>query len=390
MISMRSKIKYVVLITLLYSCGSNPHQKAISKMEEYNQELERFAADSTSKLDTTSINAEYYKTDMPSITTETMKEISDEASFKELLKTERDLFNQWEQIKNFKSYSGIMPDTLLKLIRRCSAFDRAPLSAERVPSARGMRAISLDYYKIEVPVAFHIIVNQRGDGQLPNMTAKIDDQIKALNSAYNKFNITFKLISTEITMNNTWFDRASYYTDINALNQMTTALSKDPARVMNVYTLGSQRVLGEATFPWYNEKGTSGDYIVINYNTLPGGPNTFFNGKYNEGKTLVHEAGHFLGLLHTFEGGDFRCDSNPPHDGCGIGDQVDDTPGQQICYFNGCDENSDSCPAPGKDPVKNFMGYNPDACMREMTQGQGERLIQSIIKFRYYLVTNPV
>ena len=387
---MKSKIKYVTLIALLYGCTSDSNRSAISKVEKYNEGLEQLVANSTKKLDTALINAEYIQTGIPSITAETMIEISDEASFKELLKTERDLLSKWEPIKNFKSYSGIKPDTLIRLIRRCSALDRAPVDAERLPSARGMRAISLDYYKIEVPVAFHIIVNQRGDGQLPNMTTKINDQIKALNSVYNKFNITFKLISTDVTVNDTWFYRASYFTDTNALKQMTTALSKDPTRVMNVYTLGSQRVLGEATFPWYRDKGTSMDYIVINYNTLPGGPITFFNGDYNQGKTLLHEAGHFLGLLHTFEGAADTCNSNPPNDGCNIGDQVDDTPSQLICYFAGCDENSDSCPTPGKDPVKNYLGYNPDACMIEMTRGQGKRLLQSIIKFRYYLVINPI
>lgn len=387
---MKQIIKYVVLIILLYGCNTTTtREKAISKVEDYNEKLEKFAADTIPKMDTASINAEYFKINIPSITTEIMRDISNETSFKDLIRTERALLSKWEQIKDFKSYYGIKPDTPLNLIRRCSAFDRAPLSAERVSSARGMRAVSLDYYKIEVPVAFHIIVNQQRVGLLGGMANKIRDQIQALNNVYNRFNITFKLISTDTTINDTWFNRASYYTDLNALNQMTSALSKNPDKVMNVYTLGSG-VLGEATFPWYNEKGTSMDYIVINYNTLPGGPSNFYDGKYSEGKTLIHEAGHYLGLFHTFEGGNFYCDTNPPHDGCKIGDQVDDTPSQIICYFDGCDENSDSCPAPGKDPVKNYMGYNPDACMSEMTRGQRDRLLQCIIKHRYYLITNPI
>lgn len=385
---MRSKIIYVILIVLLSSCTS-PREKAISKMDDYNNELKKFPLDSIQKIDTAAINAQFYKIDIPSIGTQAMSEISSENSFKELLKTEKDILTKWENIKDFKSYFGIRPDTLKGIIRRCSAFDRAPISAERVPSARGMRAVSLDYYKVEVPVAFHIIKNQRGNGQLPNMTAQINDQIKALNRVYNKFNINFIFFSIDITTNDVWFNKASYYNDTNALKQMTRTLTKNPEKVMNVYTLGSQQVLGEATYPWYVDKGTSMDYIVINYNTLPGGQNTFYNGMYNEGKTLIHEVGHFLGLFHTFEGGNVSCNSSL-NGGCNIGDQVDDTPSQEICYFNGCDENADSCPyQPGKDAVKNFMGYNPDECMEEMTNGQGDRLLQSIIKYRYYFIINP-
>ena len=152
--------------------------------------------------------------------------------------------------------------------------------------------------------------------------------------------------------------------------------------------LGSQ-VLGEATFPNASStNGTPQDYVLINYNTLPGGPVGFEQGMYSQGKTLVHEAGHYMGLYHTFEGGDYDCKTTA-NDGCNIGDQVDDTPSQKICYFTGCGFGTDgiemdSCPAPGKDPVKNYMGYNPDACMNELTDGQAERIIRSLLTFRPY------
>jgi predicted Zn-dependent protease len=388
MIQIFSKRIYIVLSVLLFGCGSL-ERKPISKVEDYHKELKAFTADSNNRMDTLLINTEYLKNDMPSLVKNNLKEISQEIEFKELLKTEKNILTKWEAIKNFKSYfETTPPDTLFKIIRRCSAFDRAPLNAERLPSARGMRAVSFDYYKFEVPVAFHIIKNAKGEGQLSNLNEKIDAQIRLLNSVYNRFNISFKLVSVDITVNDEWFNKASYYIDKNALQNMTSKLSKNPEAKMNVYTIGFPNPIGEATYPWYPEKGTSGDYVVINYNTLPGGPDKFEKGKYNEGKTLVHETGHFLGLLHTFEGGDYTCNSAPPQDGCTIGDQVDDTPSQLICYFDGCDENTDSCPEPGKDPVRNFMGYNPDACMNQITRGQGDRLLTSIIKYRYYLVTN--
>jgi predicted Zn-dependent protease len=363
----------------------------MTKATRYNQELEEIIADSAGGLDTALINRKYDANNWEAMTTEELANLRTDSGFMKLLETETELMYNWEPIKNFKSYAGIKPDTgVLSLIRRCASFDRAPFNAERVPVARGARAVFLELrlFNVEVPVAFHIIINSRREGLQGNMVGRINDQIQLMNTVYKPFNIQFRPVSIDTTVNDTWFTRASYYTDTVALQQMTSRLSKTPERVMNVYILSSE-VLGEATYPWYSGNGTSADYVVINYNTLAGGPDSFFEGMYKEGKTLVHEAGHYLGLLHTFEGGNFACNAAPPHDGCTIGDQVDDTPSQLVCYFVGCDENADSCPTePGKDPVKNYMGYNPDACMTEFTKGQGDRLLQSIDRFRRHLITN--
>ena len=385
---MKLYIKCILLVALNYSCQS-PRDKAIDSLENYNQELKEAKADAGDKLDTSFVNAKFSDAGISSIIKDpAMRDVLNEASFKAVLKTEKELLDKWEPAANFKSYSGLRTDTIKTLIRGCSSFDRAPLSAQRVPSAGGMRTASLNYYKVVVPIAFHIIKNKKGDGVLENMTQKINDQVKLLNSVYNPFHISFTISSIDSATNDTWFTQASYFTNPKALQEMTIALNKTPDKLMNVYFLGS-RVLGESAYPWYEERQTSMDYIVINYNTLPDGPRSFYDGKYTEGKTLVHEIGHFLGLLHTFEGGSTSCDADP-NDGCSIGDQVDDTPGQRFCYFDGCDENANSCPSPGNDPVKNYLGYNPDACMSEITKGQADRMLQCIIKYRYYLVSNPI
>jgi hypothetical protein len=88
---------------------------------------------------------------------------------------------------------------------------------------------------------------------------------------------------------------------------------------------------------------------------------------YNLGMSLVHEAGHWLGLLHTFEGG---CDAG----GSG-GDGVADTPAEAGPAF-GCPKRSrNSCPRlPGNDLSSNVMSYVDDACMRGVTKGQAARM----------------
>ena len=95
------------------------------------------------------------------------------------------------------------------------------------------------------------------------------------------------------------------------------------------------------------------DYAFDGCNILAGTmPNGSVSG-YNQGKTAVHEVGHWFGLLHTFQ--DTTCSSSDP------GDYIDDTP-QEGSATNGCPTGKDSCPnSTGVDPINNYMDYSTDA-----------------------------
>ncbi|KAH6676999.1 metalloprotease [Plectosphaerella plurivora] len=110
---------------------------------------------------------------------------------------------------------------------------------------------------------------------------------------------------------------------------------------------------GGAEEPWIWDDGC---HILAA--TLPG------EGEYL-GKTATHEAGHWFGLLHTFQGN--SC--NPF-----AGDMVDDTPQERVSS-SGCQIGKDSCPdVPGLDPIHNYMDYSADTCVTEFTPGQAVRM----------------
>ncbi|KAG9091502.1 hypothetical protein FRC06_000539 [Ceratobasidium sp. 370] len=220
-----------------------------------------------------------------------------------------------------------------------------------------------------IQVYWHVIQSGANltQGNIPD--SQVNNSISALNSHYSGSGLTFELAGTDRTTNETWFDNAG--PGKAAQTEMKGALRRGDAAALNVYTVGFTSVipkglLGYATLPSNYTDAPKDDGVVILYSTLPGGSKT----DYNEGKTLTHETGHWLGLYHTFEGG---C--------LGNGDYVDDTPPEAF-PARGCPTGRDSCFGGSVDPIHNYMDYTIDSCMTQFTAGQINRIKEQITTYR--------
>jgi hypothetical protein len=153
--------------------------------------------------------------------------------------------------------------------------------------------------------------------------------------------------------------------------------SWDPEKYLNIWvTEMDNNIAGSATFPGMAPYPEA-DGIIINYKYFGSIGSASQSFPYNEGKTLVHEVGHFFNLFHPW---------GPSSGGCDLDDFVDDTPLQEGPYFDCHPENSFSCGS--EDLVVNFMDYTEDQCLAMFTHGQKERMIASIQLFRPGLINN--
>lgn len=132
---------------------------------------------------------------------------------------------------------------------------------------------------------------------------------------------------------------------------------------------------------------------LLGYSSLPGNPankdgivisNTAFGirngGPYDQGRTAVHETGHWLGLRHLW--GDAYCGD----------DGVADTP-KQSTFTNGCPSGvRTSCDnGPNGDMYMDYMDFTDDDCLVMFTEGQKQKMLALFEPGgpRYSILTSP-
>ena len=220
-----------------------------------------------------------------------------------------------------------------------------------------------------INVYFHVVSKDTtaAGGNVPD--SQLTSQINVLNQDYASTGLSFVKAGTTRTVNADWFNNAG--PDSSQQTSMKNSLRQGGARDLNVYTVGftsgsGAGLLGYATFPWDYSSNPKDDGVVMLFSSVPGGSAA----PYNLGRTLTHEAGHWVGLYHTFEGG---CS--------GSGDGVSDTAPEASAAF-GCPSGRDTCSGGGVDPIHNFMDYTDDSCMTGFTAGQSSRLNSAVATYR--------
>lgn len=240
-----------------------------------------------------------------------------------------------------------------------------------------------------IPTVFHVL-HQGGSENISY--EQIEDQIRIINEDFKRLNedtvntrevfkpvaanpnVEFRLAKLDPMGNCTdgvvriWTPLTYNASDESGAKGVSYWNSSKYFNVWVVSTIDNEgepgTILGYAQFPGFGSAQTDG--VVVRADYIGSIGTGAANG--SKGRTLTHEAGHWLGLFHTFQGG---CAGGFFDDGC------DDTPPQaEATQFN-CPQNANTCNNDNPDlpnQVENYMDYSNGACQNMFTLDQKGRM----------------
>lgn len=276
-------------------------------------------------------------------------------------------------------------------------FEQKKIEFNRVMSTRATEKTLGSDAITYIPVVFHIVMNNPGFISDAQVQAQLDtlnhdffgansDSIKIpsyFKSLFGKSNIQFCLarrtpdgeatngIVRKITSKNT------FALDDGVKHSFSGGSdSWDTDRYLNVWicTLATD-MLGYASFP--DDEFPDDQGVVIDFRVLPGGSFS----RFNEGKTLTHEIGHYFNLYHIWGDDGGLCNGS---------DFIDDTPNQaDATYGNFKGVKTDDCTSTGNGIMyQNYMDYTDDVNLVMFTPDQATRMQSALSFYRSSLLSS--
>jgi len=241
--------------------------------------------------------------------------------------------------------------------------------------------------ELEVPVWFHVMRKNATYGDLSDGWIEADF-VTSLKRAYASTPIKLKFEGITRTINETWF---------NCEDEIgfKTSNRKGGPETLNIFVCDMARARklgGNAHLPPIVRTNPGYDGVTV--------MNPALGGALFAKQALVHESGHWFGLMHTFQDG---CDAEPNDNYAPFksfyfaGDGVADTPAHAVPTWNVTQhsycwrrDELDTCKDkkgvdPGLDPIDNFMNYLPGNCFEQFgrfTEGQSRRMVAEYLTFR--------
>jgi hypothetical protein len=202
---------------------------------------------------------------------------------------------------------------------------------------------------VTIPVWVHELRTTNGTGTLT--AAQINAMITRMNNQFAGSNFSFMLAGTTTTTNNDWFNQG-------APQAARMQLRQGGPETLNIYSVANNLMnSGLSSFPWDYVRNSVMDGLYLAFTEIQNVTTQ------SAESTPTHEAGHWLGLWHVFQGG---CNDQNA-------DQISDTPPVVEPRPGNCNV-ADTCPGGGADLINNFMDYTPDACHTAFTAAQIGRM----------------
>lgn len=239
---------------------------------------------------------------------------------------------------------------------------------------------------VTIPVVFHVVY-QNSSQNLPD--ACLQDQIASLNRDFRKLNMDitkapsqYQSIAADIEFEFCLASKDPQGNPTNGITRKQTSVSNfGVSDNIKFSSSGGEPIWDRDKYLniWIGEIGSVGgfspkgctsastDGIVIHWAEV-GNCDKISNG--DQGRTPVHEVGHWMGLSHTFQGG---CAGMSSSNCSSAGDYVCDTPPvAQQSFSSNCSSQPNTCSeSPNQiDMIWNHMDYTHPACKVMFTAGQ--------------------